>query len=984
MTPDSPSTERSQNIRSSKLPTPFARFCDAVIEAGILLALAVAPLYFNPETQHTFEPDKAAMLRSIVLVSLLAWSLRRMDGLPRAYNETPRRDVSAPVSDTENRGGISSVRYSLLASFSAITHVPLAFPVLLLLAFYLLSTATSVLPNHSFWGSYERRQGLYLTIAYIALFFLARHAYRTRLRPDRIVNAILVTSLPVAIYAILQHYGLDPLQFQADNPVTMRAISSLGNPIFLGAYLVMVIPLTGFRIYQEWQLPSGISNVNFSLLGLYAGLLGTQVLAIWFTQSRGPILGLMIGLAFGICLAVSAVRRRRHLLVTVLIVVVFVGVPVLATATGRSPAALGRLGQLADPSSFSGRQRLLIWEGVLDLVTTNPVRMWVGYGPETLRHMVGPHMPSQIAALAPDEGFDRAHNAVLDLWVSAGLFGVAAYLLTLGATLYYGVRTLGIVSKARERALFLILTSTGTVVGAAISWFGGGRHWIGVGLPLGLLSGVVIFVLWQGFTGDPRRDQLSQDHLLAVALLAAIVGHLIETLVGMAIVATHTLFWIYAALIAVLSDETGTTRREGGETRRDTLPTRSAPLPCSIYSLLTGVSLGLFGFPLLTTGQARGLVTWGLIASATLLLGWVQLSSDRTGGEERVMRYVGLSAGAVLAPQLLNWLPWPPLDITHSTAAIFAYVVLAILALAVALVSADWAQATIHRLPTGRKVIYGSVAISIVTLIWLTNVKPMRADVYYKAGLGLSAADDLQNAVHVLERSVTLNPEEGRYYSGIGAAYAQMAHSAEEQTLRENWLIKAETSLRAATRLNPYRADHLRNLGLLYRVWAGFSSGAERTSYLRRALTYYDQAAMHNPVSVRTWREWGEIHAELDEWDLAIVRYEQSLLLNDGFVETWLLLARARLQAGDYEEALQAYAHAIALNEVHVLEQHEAAVTISPDEPLPHQALALVYAALGRNREAMAEADIAHILLTENPPDWSQFLRVLEYRRRSR
>ena len=50
------------------------------------------------------------------------------------------------------------------------------------------------------------------------------------------------------MYGLLQHHGMDPLPWQGD--VTTRIASTMGNPIFVGAYLIMVIPLTLGRLLE--------------------------------------------------------------------------------------------------------------------------------------------------------------------------------------------------------------------------------------------------------------------------------------------------------------------------------------------------------------------------------------------------------------------------------------------------------------------------------------------------------------------------------------------------------------------------------------------------------------------------------------------------------------------------------------------------------------------------------------------------------------
>jgi len=961
-------TRHQPAAKSPEPSTPVARLCDTLIEAGLLIAIIVAPLYFNPRTEHTFEPDKAALLRSVMLIALLAWLIRRGGerGEWRMEDGKRRGEGGSPFS---------------LFPFS-LFHFPLVLPTLLLFTAYLISTITSILPRVSFWGAYERGQGLYTLTVYIVLFFLARETVRTTVQRERLLDVVLLVSVPISVYALLQHFALDPLHFQTGGAaVTLRAISTLGNPIFLGAFLLMVIPVTILRAYQSWQ-PAADGRANPGVTGLYGVLLLLQLLAFFFAQSRGPTLGLIGGLGFG-ALVWAARRRARRLIIVGGALVILGGVmmavlPAVAPGTAR----LGRLGQLIDPTSRTGRQRLLIWEGTVGLATANPVRMGVGYGSETLRDLVGPYLPPLIARLKPDEDFDRAHNAVLDLWAGIGLLGVAAYLLMIGAVLYYGLRILGLVPGPTDRWLFLALVFAGSLLGGLVPWVGMGRQWIGVGLPLGLLGGVGAFVVWQGISADRQRGDFSSDELLVMALLAAVVGHVVETLVGIAIVATYTLFWIYAALIAGLAtnaQDPGATETARARSSKRSRPRSPAPLlPGSAWGLLTGIVLALFGYSLLTgAGGGRAGLAWGVVASLTLIYGVGYLMVGQALASQSINRYLGISVGAVLTLLLLTWLPGPPFDITHQAVAVFAFVILAILALSVSLAGVDQVRKAYRAASRGRWSLYGLLGVAVLAAIWISNVNPIRADVYYKQGLGLSAAGDLDNAARAFEASVALNSREDRYQSAMGAAYAQMAQAADEPALREKRLTQAEAHLQAAQRLDPFRSDHLRNLGVLHRLWASFSPPEDRVPRLRQALTDYEQATARNPISVRNWREWGEIYAALGEWDAAVQHYDESLRLNDSFVETWLLLAEAQLHRTDYAGARQAYTRALALDETRTLKQRRAAVVNAPDDPLPHQALALVYAALGDSQTAMTEVEAAHQLMAEEPSDWGRFLEAV-------
>ena len=93
----------------------------------------------------------------------------------------------------------------------------------------------------------------------------------------------------------------------------------MGNPIFAAAYLIMIVPLTVGRL---GQLFSAIRNGKrtaslYVLSACYSSLLTVQLLCILFTQSRGPLLGLMGG-AFFLLFGLASSKGKKELDLAVL------------------------------------------------------------------------------------------------------------------------------------------------------------------------------------------------------------------------------------------------------------------------------------------------------------------------------------------------------------------------------------------------------------------------------------------------------------------------------------------------------------------------------------------------------------------------------------------------------------------------------------------------------------------------------------------
>lgn len=538
-------------------PTKLSIFCDHVIEAGWLAAVITVPLFFNVYSSRVFEPDKLTLLRSIALFMVLAWVVKTIDsGL--SASTRPGRDMQHGTRNTQHPSGFAS-KVSRVADL--VRNTPLVLPTLLLVAVYLLSTATSIAPRISLWGSYQRLQGTYTTLTYITIFLLILQGLRTREQLDRLITAIILTSLPVALYGLIQHYGLDPLPWLGD--VTTRVASSMGNSIFVAAYLIMVVPLTLLRLLKGFAgLVRAEDNLGppFIQATGYLFIFLAQLLTIFFSQSRGPWLGMLSAFfVFGLLWTVTHGNRR---LVTGIIGVALLGGAFLVVLnlpnTPLEPIKelpyVGRLGQVFQTESGTGRVRVLIWEGATKLITANPVRTLIGYGPETMHVAYNPYYPPDLAHYeARNASPDRSHNETFDALVITGVVGLAAYLTLFVSLFYYCLTWLGLVEDRKQRNLLVALIAVGgilSVLGFRLA--DGTNRFFGVALPAGMIVGLFAYLIWATLFGRGHSPPGVPYELTLIALLTAVIGHFVEMHFGIAIAATRTLFWVYAGLMVVV------------------------------------------------------------------------------------------------------------------------------------------------------------------------------------------------------------------------------------------------------------------------------------------------------------------------------------------------------------------------------------------------------------------------------------------------
>lgn len=553
--------------------TKLDQWCEGVIEAGWLAALVVAPMFFNVFSSRVFEPDKISLVRTIALIMVLAWLVKLVNG---GYAFLPAFSAAGAANgDSETSS----------AGWSKLWRNPFFIPVLLMVIAFLVSTIFSLAPFVSWFGSYQRLQGTYSFLAYVTIAMLAAAHLRRPEQIRRLQHVVILTSLPISIYGVIQHYAIDPLPWGGD--VTTRVASNAGNAIFLAAYLIMAFFLTLERVYSSFAALVGARSENnqgadiVTALagGAYLFILMVQGLAIFWTQSRGPLLGILAGGYLFVLLLFSALRPRRYrawisgwvgigllgaiflLLLNTTSIFQFVS----------SIPSLQRLSTVLDLESNTAQVRVLIWQGSAEMMnphepltfpddstdTINVLRPLVGYGPEAMWVAYNKFYPPALAHHEQRNASpDRSHNETWDSLVITGLLGFVAYLMVFISVFYWSLRWLGLLVNRRDNLLFGgLLAGFGIATAVYFCWNDGGSlRLFGVALPAGMVVGLVLYVMLATFLHPnfkPSRADLPRQ-LLIIAILTAVVAHFIEINFGIAIAATRTYFWIYTALLTTL------------------------------------------------------------------------------------------------------------------------------------------------------------------------------------------------------------------------------------------------------------------------------------------------------------------------------------------------------------------------------------------------------------------------------------------------
>lgn len=208
--------------------SPVMRWSTSIIEFGWLAAIFCIPSFFNLLSSRHFEPDKALAFRFIVLILSTFVVINSIES--RRIHATPQP----------------------LIWWHHYKNYPLMIAILSYCGVFVLSTITSIVPEVSFWGSYQRLQGTYTNLSYVVLALIMVCYITQRAQIWRVVSIILLGSIVPTLYGYVQHFEMDPLPWKGD--VITRVASTLGNSIFIAAYLILVVPFALAHAIHYWQI----------------------------------------------------------------------------------------------------------------------------------------------------------------------------------------------------------------------------------------------------------------------------------------------------------------------------------------------------------------------------------------------------------------------------------------------------------------------------------------------------------------------------------------------------------------------------------------------------------------------------------------------------------------------------------------------------------------------------------------------------------
>ncbi len=291
-----------------------------------------------------------------------------------------------------------------------------------------IATLMSTHPSLSLSGSSWRRFGWLEQSAVITYALMVISDISGR--PDRAlvyIRAIAVTGVPIALYGILQHFGLDPLVsstgYQAgEGPYTIvRPPSTLGHANYFATYLIFIafagVALTFAATERFWRV-----------LGIAAGLLALT--AIVFSGGRAALGGILIGVIV-LSTRLPWSRTRWALAAVLLCALSFAGL-----AFSPAGAALRNRIRWSMDEPLGGA-RPLLWKDSIRMASSRPL---AGYGPDTFRVEFPRYQSVALARIYPDFEHESSHNMLLDSFTEQGAPGLLLLCALLGFAIWQGYR----------------------------------------------------------------------------------------------------------------------------------------------------------------------------------------------------------------------------------------------------------------------------------------------------------------------------------------------------------------------------------------------------------------------------------------------------------------------------------------------------------------------------------------------------------------
>ena len=303
---------------------------------------------------------------------------------------------------------------------------------------YILSSIFGDDFNFSFFGEFQRSNGLYWHLHTLIFLFILSACSNINKFFYNLFSFIFFTGFIFATFYILEYYKIFYFEMPGYSDPT-RAVFTTGNPGFAGFYMMLIF-FIGFGLFKVNYV-----NIPFSLLRLnkikylhkfymyyfYVSITMFLLLyAIILTASRSVIPGLLFGIIMYVFLLFFSFRnqisQRNLIKIICVIILIFISIVLLFLVTGIIDTSMDRFVNIFNNQRESGDMGLSSRLSNVNVsIKAFFERPLLGYG---MNNYMIPYnkfvIPSQITSWE----MDNAHNIFLNILSTGGILTLLTYL----------------------------------------------------------------------------------------------------------------------------------------------------------------------------------------------------------------------------------------------------------------------------------------------------------------------------------------------------------------------------------------------------------------------------------------------------------------------------------------------------------------------------------------------------------------------------
>ncbi len=310
------------------------------------------------------------------------------------------------------------------------------------------TTLTSANPLESVLGVSSRYESLIALLCYTAILWFSFKSAQEKDFKHRFEMVFILSFLVINIFGLLEISGLGIL----NSPFLEngRLSSTLGNPVFFGAFLSMALPIL---LAKALFLSHGSKRIWDSPIVIFI-LICLGIAMLFSTLSRGAWLGTVAGFLVVLYLKVRGKKGVSPLPILWAIIILVGLVMGIILALGLTSTDIPHIfGMAKSAGSFDTRVEL--WKSSVSLISKKPLS---GYGLDQTKDWISHYLTIRLARVE-NAVFDRAHNIYMQTAINGGILLLLAQVWIFVYVLLRGIKS------TEKNHDYIAAGFTGAVVG---------------------------------------------------------------------------------------------------------------------------------------------------------------------------------------------------------------------------------------------------------------------------------------------------------------------------------------------------------------------------------------------------------------------------------------------------------------------------------------------------------------------------------------